>query len=619
MCGIVGVINWQGEPVDAGVVRRMTHKLKHRGPDDNRIWIKGEAGLGHSRLSIIDLTAAGAQPMASEDGRYQIVFNGEIYNYRELREKYCRGVAFKSTSDTEVLLKILMRHGTDILPEIKGMFALALWDSKNKTLMLARDAFGKKPLYYWKNEQVFLFASEIKALKEHPLVKRAADKKALVSYLIYEFVPVPETGWQDIKQIPMGCIACVSASGMKITQWWQMKFLPKKSLTEDEAAEEFDHLMMQAVKRRLVSDVPVGLLLSGGIDSTAVGWYMKKIQGGELHSFSIGFKENMFNEGGYAQQAASVLGTRHNHKEFGLEEFKQYLPQLNQMDIPFGDSSLLPTWAVSDLASKQVKVVLDGDGSDELLGGYGVFEAAAWAEKLPRVPQVVSNVAATLSQQLPTRYEYFTIDFKIKSFMRGFGLDRAARQQAWLGSFNAGELRDLLTEEYMEMGKEAWSQVSERANIFKELNWFDGMSGQIITDYLQNDILVKLDRAAMTFGLEARTPFLDVDLAEFIMRLPIEYKRGKRLLKRVMRGRIPDSIIDRRKQGFAIPLGHWLRGELYGWAANILSEKEVGLQKIIKTEQAMRLLEEHRRGRADNRKKLWTLIALTLWQKQLVG
>lgn len=618
MCGIVGVINWHGEPVDAGILKRMSHKLKHRGPDGNKIWIKGEAGLGHSRLAIIDLTAAGAQPMVSEDGRYQIVFNGEIYNYRELRAKYCRGVVFKSASDTEVLLNILMSHGTDILPEIKGMFALALWDGTNKTILLARDAFGKKPLYYWKNEQVFLFASEITALKEHPLVKRAVDKKALVSYLIYEYVPAPETGWQDIKQLPMGCSACVGAGSMKITQWWKMKFLPKKSLTEDEAAEEFDHLMMQAVKRRLVSDVPVGLLLSGGIDSTAVGWYMKKIQGTELHSFSIGFKENMFNEAGYAQQAASVLGTRHNHKEFGLEEFKHYLAQLNQMDIPLGDSSLLPTWAVSELASKQVKVVLDGDGSDELLGGYGVFEAAAWAERLPNVPKVMGNFADRLSRQLPTRYEYFTLDFKIKSFIRGIGLERAARQQAWLGSFNIGELREMLTEEYAAFSEEAWNQVSERANMFSDLDWFDGMSAQVIMDYLQNDILVKLDRAAMRFGLEARTPFLDVDLAEFIMRLPMEYKQNKRLLKRVMRGRIPDSIIDRRKQGFALPLGHWLRGDLYGWATELLDKRDMGGQEILKAAAVKKLLMEHRSGKADNRKKLWTLIAMTMWQNQIV-
>ena len=618
MCGIVGIINWYGQPVDADVLRQMSSKIRHRGPDDNKIWVKGAAGLGHQRLAIIDLTAAGAQPMVSEDGRYQIVFNGEIYNYRELREKYCRGQVFRSASDTEVLLSLLTRRGTEILQEVKGMFALALWDNTMQQLLLARDPFGKKPLYYWQNKRVFLFASEIKALIEHPLVKRAADKRALVRYLIYEYVPEPATGWQDIKQLPMGCWGEVNAQGMRIKQWWRLSFLPKKSMTEDEAAEEFDHLMMQAVKRRLVADVPVGLLLSGGIDSTAVGWYMRMIQGTELHSFSIGFIENTFNEAGYAQQAASVLGTKHNHREFGIKEFKRYLAHLSDMDIPLGDSSLLPTWAVSELASQQVKVVLDGDGSDELLGGYGVFEAAVWAERLPKLQKVLGNFASILSRQLPTSYEYFTIDFKIKSFLRGIGLERAARQQAWLGSFNSSELRSLLTDEYVVLSEEAWSQVSERAHIFSDLNWFDGMSGQIIADYMQNDILVKLDRAAMTFGLEARTPFLDVDLAEFIMRLPMEHKQGKRLLKRVMRGRIPDSIIDRRKQGFAMPLGHWLRGELYGWASDLLIKSEPGEQEIIKTEAVMKLLAEHRSGRADNRKKLWTLIALKMWQKQLV-
>ena len=617
MCGITGIIDWRREEVDAQVLQRMTDRVKHRGPDDSKIWVQGAAGLGHARLSIIDLSAAGAQPMATPDGRYRLVFNGEIYNYSALREKYCRGIVFKSTSDTEVLLNLLIRQGPNILSELKGMFALALWDQEKQEVMLARDAFGKKPLYYWQDKNILLFASEIKALAEHPMVKLTMSKKAVISYLIYEYVPEPETGWEGVWQLPMGCWAKVSARGMKITQWWKACFEPKTVIAEKDAAEKFDHLMRQSVQRRLVADVPVGLLLSGGIDSTAVGWYMKSINTTELHSFSIGFEENMFNEAGYAQQAASVLGTRHHHRDFGIAEFKYYCDRLEQMDVPLGDSSLLPTLAVCDMASKELPVVLDGDGSDELLGGYGVFEAAAWAEKLPSLPRSWWQIGENISKTLPTGYDYFTWDFKIKSFLRGLGWPRPQRQQAWLGSFSGEELKSLLTEEYWELAQEAWRAVIGRAEGFSSLHWWDAMSAQIVKDYLQNDILVKLDRASMAYGLEARTPFLDVDLAEFIMQLPIELKKDKRLLRRIMRGRIPDSIIDRRKQGFAMPLGHWLRGELNGWTTDLLVKQDQAGAAMFKPKVVENLLAMHQRGRADNRKKLWTLIALKLWQKQI--
>lgn len=616
MCGIVGVINWNKQPVDSEVLRRMAGKIKHRGPDSSGMWVDGAVGLGHQRLAIIDLTPAGGQPMSSSDGRYHLVYNGEIYNYRELKEKYCRDINFRSTSDTEVLLNLLSKQGVKILPELRGMFALALWDKQTQELLLARDPFGKKPLCWWQDRDTFIFGSEIKAIIEHPNVTLAVDKRAVVSFLVYEYVPEPATGWQGIQQLPMGSWVKVKSGKIEVKRWWMVEFEPKAEVDEEAAAAEFDELMKQAVRRRLVADVPVGLLLSGGIDSTAVGWYMKELGHGDLHSFSIGFEENMFNEAGYAQQAASVLGTRHHHRNFGRDDFQRLVEKLTQMDILLSDSSLLPTWAVSELASQEVKVVLDGDGSDELLGGYGIFEAAAWAEKLRMVPAMAWRMARVMSRRWPTSYEYFTLDFQIKSFLRGMGMRREQRQQAWLGSFQRDELQAVLTAEYGALCQEAWEEIVTRAERFQKLDWFDSMSGQIIQDYLQNDILVKLDRAAMAFGLEARTPFLDVDLAEFIMRLPAAYKRDKRLLKRVMRGRIPESIIDRRKQGFAMPLGHWLRGEWYEWARTIL-KNETEVTSVVKAEAIDRLLTEHKEGKADHRKKLWTLITLGLWMKRV--
>jgi asparagine synthase (glutamine-hydrolysing) len=616
MCGIVGAINWQGKRIDAAVMERMTGVIDHRGPDDHRVWVAEGVGLGHQRLSIIDLTDSAAQPMVSDDGRYRIVFNGEIYNYQELKDKYCKGVNFRSTSDTEVLLYLLIKYKTEIFPALRGMFAFALWDGKRRELLLARDSFGKKPLYIWHDKREFVFASEIKALLKYPSVKPLINKRDVVSYLIYEYVPEPATGFVGIRQLPMGCYAEVSKGRMKINRWWKPQFQPKKQMSEKEAMEEFDGLMQQAVKRRLVADVPVGLLLSGGIDSTAVGWYMKQASQEELHSFSVGFRENTFNEDGYAQQAASVLGTNHHHCEFGIDEFKHYLSYAVKMDIPFGDSSLLPTWAVSDLAHQHVKGVLDGDGSDELLGGYGIFAAVEWADKLSGVPVGWWRVLESISHFLPTGYEYFTWDFKLKSFLRGMGMERAQRQQAWLGSYSLRELQAWLTDEYVLLAEGEWRQIGARMEEAAKLDSFDGMSAQIINDYLQNDILVKLDRASMTFGLEARTPFLDTDLAEFIMRLPAEYKQDKKLLRKVMRGRIPDSIIDRPKQGFALPLGHWLRNELYDWTEKVLESASV--DEIFKAGVVKRILHEHRSGRVDHRKKIWTMLALALWRKQIM-
>jgi len=598
----------------------MNDVLRHRGPDDRGVHIDGNVGLAHRRLAIIDLTAGGRQPMSTEDGRHTVVFNGEIYNYRELKDKYCEGVKMRSSSDTEVLLHVLAKLGRAGLKELRGMFALAWWDNKEKKLMLATDPFGKKPLYYVDDKDRFVFASEIKALLQHPKVAAKCDKKALIQYLLYEYVPGELTGYEQIRRLPMGSYAIVAdGKRVKVDQWWRAEWKPKLASDFDQRAEEMDSLLRQAVKRRLVADVPVGVLLSGGLDSTSIAWYMKQSGAQDLHSFSVSFAENTFDEAAYAQQAAHTVGCEHHNMRFGISEFNRLLDGLmDKMDIPFSDSSFLPTWAVSELAKEKVKVVLDGDGSDELLGGYGVWQAAELAGKLPRLNRNWWSLVEKGVNLLPTKFDYFSFDFKAKSFLKGMGLTLPVRHQVWMGSFAESEMLELVSQDMRGFVSEVFKEI-DGAGGEEGLAEFDQISAQTIHNYLQNDILVKLDRASMIESLEARTPFLDVDLAEDIMRLPIEMKREKKILKHIMRGRIPDSIIDRQKQGFALPLGYWLRGPLYEWANNVLTRERVDSVGLIRYEVVKKLLDDHRRGRVDNRKKLWTSLMLVMWHDRWIS
>ncbi|MCH8748514.1 asparagine synthase (glutamine-hydrolyzing) [Patescibacteria group bacterium] len=614
MCGIAGIWQRDGEPVDSRLLARMGQVLAHRGPDDAGQCIVGSVGLAHRRLSIIDLTAAGHQPMSTPDQRYTIIFNGEIYNYQELAKKYLSGVSLVSNSDTEVLLHLLASQGAAALQLVRGMFALAFWDATEETLLLARDPFGKKPLYYSQSGKALLFASEIKSLLEHPDVSLELDRQQLAKYFLYEYVPAPATGYTDIEQLPMGAFMKVTATTSTIEHYWQLKYLPKSELGEARVTREFDRLLTQAVDRRLISDVPVGLLLSGGLDSTAIGWYMQQGTVAHRHSFSVSFDESTFDESSYARLAARALQTNHHELLFTVDMFRDLVVELTgKMDIPLADASLLPTYAISKLAREHITVALDGDGSDELLGGYGTFTAANVAERLAWLPSGAVGLLEKLASLWPTTLGDFSFDFKIKSFTRGLSYSLARRNQVWLGSFSDIELPQLLTEPWASAAQDVFEDVDGLKEQLAGLSITDQVSLLTINHYLHNDILVKLDRATMFTSLEARTPFLDIDLASFVATLPVEYKRDKALLKKVMRSRIPDKIIDRPKKGFGIPLGYWLKGPLHDWAREVLDTEKLKRDGVLKPAYVTRLLNEHQAGKADHRKKLWTLLAWQLW------
>lgn len=621
MCGIVGIWHRDGNRVvDRAVLVRMADTLAHRGPDDSGVFAQGSFGMAHRRLSILDLSSAGRQPMVTVDERYYLVFNGEIYNYRELKERYLSGVKLKSSSDSEVLLHLMALKGAGALPLLRGMFALAFWDRQEQELLLARDPFGKKPLYYTQQADSFLFASEPKALLASGQVSREMDPAAAIKYFLYEYVPAPATGYQAIQQLPMGHLARVRKRSFDVQQWWKPRYRSKYSFkTEQEALNVFDEKLTKAVERRMISDVPVGLLLSGGLDSTAIGWYMRQCSTSLLHSFSASFEDKSFDESRYASLAAKSLGMQHHDLLFDLDSFRGALEEIvGLMDVPFGDASLLPTYAVSKLARSKITVALDGDGSDELLGGYGTFQAAEVADRLPRLPRWTADSLSGLVRHIPTSFTNFSLDFKVKSFVEGLSYPRALRNQIWLGSFTDIDLTTLLTPDYRKLLKNLFEDIDEIRDYSDRLSTFDAVSWLKVHHYLQNDIMVKLDRATMFTSLEARTPFLDVDVAEFLMRLPVHLKRRKYILKRLMRGRIPDAIIDRPKRGFGVPVGFWLRGPLYDWARDVLGSDKLRRDGVLVPAQVDRLLYEHKAGRADHRKKLWTLLAWQLWHDQWI-
>jgi len=474
----------------------------------------------------------------------------------------------------------------------------------------------KKPLYYVELPKVFLFASEVKALLQHQGVRREIDTTVLGQYLLHEYVPAPLTGWQGVREISMGSVMRVTDEGTKLDQWWKPSFSPKYRGTD--ASSKFDKLLDQAVRRRLVADVPVGVLLSGGLDSTAIAWYMRQ-HTTSLHSFSVSFEEESYNEGDYAAEAAEALGTEHHDIKFGIKDFKESLAVTTSlMDIPFADASLLPTYAVCRLAKKYVTVALDGDGSDELLMGYGTFRAADMANRLDLVPNVWWDKMRQLAARWPTKHDYFSFDFKLKQFLKGVGNSPGRRQQIWLGSFSDSEIALLLTKQGQKEMADTYYTVDGLKKEMTGLDKNDQLTNLLLQHYLHNAILVKLDRASMMVGLEARTPFLDVDLADFAMKLSTSAKKNKKILKEVMRNRIPDAIIDRAKHGFAMPIGLWLRDPLYDWAREVLAKDKIEHDGYFKYQEVDRLLREHRQGKLDHRKKLWTLLMWQLWYDKWV-
>jgi asparagine synthase (glutamine-hydrolysing) len=624
MCGIAGKLHLglQGA-VKTEVLQRMTAALRHRGPDGEGIWVEGPVGFGHQRLAIIDLSPRAGQPMTNEDGSLRIVFNGEIYNFQSLREDLQqKGHVFHSESDTETILHFYEEEGVACLQRLRGMFAFALWDAKHRTLFLARDRLGKKPLYYYRDGNRFIFASEIKAILAHPEVPRQVNHQVLPLYLSYGYVPAPYTMFADIYELPPGHFLTVQAGQVSVHEYWDVHYpsVPHLACSEQESIERVRGLLQEAVRARLISDVPLGAFLSGGLDSTAVVACMARLGGQPVKTFAVGFADDpSFNELEYARMAARAYGTDHHEFVVRPAAVELLTTLVYHYDQPFADSSAIPTYLVSRLTREHVTVVLTGDGGDELFAGYERFAAARLAEVYRHTPQFLQAALTQLLHTLPESTSYKGFVRRARRFVENAPLPLALRYLGWVTIFNDGFIHELL----------ASSIDADPAGHFRD--YFERVRGvdpigQLLyvntKTYLPGDLLVKTDRMTMANSLEARCPFLDQEFLEFAARIPSNLKlKGlttKYILKKPLEGLVPREIIHRRKHGFGVPLGRWFRTDLKDYVREVLLSPRALRRGYFREGVLRRLVDEHQNSKRDHGHRLWSLLTLEMWHRVFI-
>jgi asparagine synthase (glutamine-hydrolysing) len=621
MCGICGVAG--GDPARAReLVQRMSSAMAHRGPDDQGFVTNDEVVLGMRRLSIIDV-GGGHQPMANEDSTVWVIQNGEIYNHLELRgQLMAHGHVFRTQSDTEVLVHGYEEWGEAMVGRLNGMFAFALHDRRAGVVFLARDRMGIKPMHYAIDGDRLVFASELKALLRDPALRRGVDPVSLDEYLAYEFVPSPRTIVRGIQKLaPAGTLTFSVADGRaRVGQYWapslNLDGRRRERSLNDESAELLD-VLRESVRKELISDVPLGVFLSGGIDSSAVAAMMTQL-GVEVKTFSVGFAERSFDESGYAREVARHLGTDHHEVTLEPSAMLDLIPRLPQLlDEPLGDASIIPTYLLSEFTRRHVKVALGGDGGDELFAGYPTLQAHRLASYYMRAPRVLRRaVVEPLVRRLPVSRDNLSFDFRAKRFVEGAGHPVAERHRRWMGSFTT-EARSAL------LAREVEGSLEEGDVQFASLDPLNQVLMRDMRYYLEGDILVKLDRASMMASLEARVPLLNNDFVAYATSLPLDMKlrgmRSKFLLKRALRGLLPDRILNRPKKGFGIPVADWFRGPLREQMREALSAERVRRDGFFDAGAVEGLVADHLAGTADNRKQLWTLFAFQLWNQGYEG
>lgn len=616
MCGIAGQINIDGRPADRRTLEAMGRALRHRGPDDHGIHAEGSVGLVHQRLSILDLSQAGHQPMTNEDGSLWIVFNGEIYNFQELRQELKENHIFRSQTDTEVILHLYEELGLNCVSRLRGMFAFAIWDRPRRRLLLARDRIGKKPLFYSVNGRGIAFASEIKALLADG-ASREVDPLAVHHYLTFQYVPAPLTIFRDVKKLKPGHLLVYEEGKATESAYWSLHYEPKTTLEEPECLDQFRALLEESVRLRMISDVPLGAFLSGGVDSSAVVAIMSRLSSAPVRTFSIGFKEAAYNELDYARQVAQRFRT--NHHEFIVEPSAiDILSTLVRVyDEPFADSSAIPTYYVSQLSRQFVTVVLNGDGGDELLAGYGRYAltptdrlAAHWLSGTARnlLGEVVAGLSAGFGR-VRNRLERALAPFSRVYLSRICYFSPSDKQALYNPEFfqlvRSEDSYDLLLR---------WFETAQASNLLDQLLAVDSGS------YLPDDLLVKVDRATMAHSLEGRSPFLDHRLLEFAATLPIDLKirRGtsKYLLKQAMRGVLPDAVLNRPKMGFGVPIDQWFRGPCRDFLRDTLLSARARSRGYFLPRAIEKIVEAHRRQETNFGYRLYALLMLELWHRE---
>lgn len=645
MCGITGFIDFSKSANNNSIIRSMTSSLKHRGPDGSGFWSKEDFGIyfGHRRLSIIDLSENGSQPFQSNSSRYIITFNGEIYNYHDLKKDI--NIPLKGNSDTEILVEYIEKFGIDkTLKEAKGMFAFALWDNQDESLILCRDRMGEKPLYYGFQNNIFMFASELKSLKFHPKFDKTINENALSKYFTYGYIPAPMSIYKNIYKLLPGHYLKIDYNTFKndtsykfdpLNYWsFTKKHSERKNfnlnISENEALDQFDNFLTKAVKEQMISDVPLGAFLSGGIDSSLVTSIMQKISSKPIKTFTIGFEDKKFNEAHHAKKVANFLGTDHTELYISESNALSIISKIPEIYCePFADSSQIPTFLVSKLAKNDVSVSLSGDGGDELFFGYSryYFAIKVW-EKIKYLPLIIRKLASSLIAKSPNRFldiTFFWLSFIITEFNKNNNsLGRLVKKSRLLLECSSDmELYKYLISRWTEPNNFVLNN-NEINNSFGEENYlntpgesfkshmmsFDALS------YLPDDILVKVDRAAMANSLETRVPLLDKDVIEFSLSIPESIKcknSPKSFLKKSLNRYLPKELIDRPKMGFGVPISSWISGELKDWCCDLLDPTKLKNQGLIDYSDVKEKFDEHLAGKNDWHAHLWQVIVFQQW------
>jgi asparagine synthase (glutamine-hydrolysing) len=622
VCGIAGFLSEGRDQDRLPVLGRMLHCLRHRGPDDEGTYGDPHIALGARRLSVIDLQS-GRQPLSNEDGTVWVVQNGEIYNYRELRERLQRlGHRFRTRSDTEVIAHAYEQYGDDFLAHLDGMFALAVWDAPARTLTLARDRMGEKPLHYFAGRDTFAFGSELRALLEHPDVPRELNLDGLSRYLAFEYVPAPHSMVAGVAKLPPGHMLTVSPGAKpRVTAYWDLAFAPETGVDAREWAARVRTQLEEAVRRQLVSDVPVGMFLSGGVDSSAVVATAARVSGRRLRTFSVGFEEASYDERPFARLVARRYETQHTEVVFTPGHARAYLADVGRLlDEPLVDGSFLPIALLSGEARRAVTVALSGDGGDELFCGYPTFLAERGARWVGALPRALPRLAAAAVNRLRPSPRYGSVEFLLRQFFRGFPHPPAVRTQLLLGGLLPEEQAQLMARG----PRAAWADRNPYEDLARVadavgLTPLERAIYQHCAFYLAEQNLVTVDRASMARGLEVRAPFLDRGMLELTSRIPADLKlRGwttKYILKEALRGDVPAEVLGRRKQGFGVPWGLWLRGPLRRTLEERLAPARVADVGLFDPTAVSRLTAEHLAGRRDHRKILWALMMFDAWRE----
>jgi asparagine synthase (glutamine-hydrolysing) len=624
MCGIAAIADFGATP-DVRVAERMRDAMVHRGPDQAGVYSDERVALAMRRLAIIDV-AGGDQPISNEDGSVVVVLNGEIYNFRELRSDLTRhGHRFSTASDTEVLVHLYEEEGDELVHKLRGMFAFALWDRRRSRLLCARDRLGKKPLFWHRRGRRVALASELSALLVDESIPRELDQRALDAYLLLQYVPAPLCAVAGVEKLPPASRLVVDERGARVERWWRLPYEPKLTgLAPGEAEDRVWGLLQEATRIRLISEVPLGAFLSGGLDSSAVVAAMAQESSSRVKTFSITFDETDFDEARYARLVAEHFDTEH-HEFHVRPDALEVMPQLaRHYGEPFADPSAIPSFYLAEKASAHVTVALNGDGGDECFAGYGRYLRSDRARLLSRVPQPLRCAAARATAAFAgdehsrmRRRAAYVASVAAMSVPQFYATSLTAFDDSARHALVVPEMRDRLGSWAAEdILLEAWDEVPA-----SELT--DRMLGTDIETYLPGDLLPKVDIATMAYSLEARSPLLDHELMEFVGRLPTDQKlhagEGKRVLRSAMRGKLPDEVLDRPKMGFGVPLKHWFRSELADLPGEMLLDREAHTATMLRREQVEQLIAQHRSGAEDHSLRLWVLLQLESWCREVLA